>query len=60
MLLTTVVFLPLAGALLVLLAGGRGDNPEREPLVPIRCPVPLTIKASWMPPCSRSRFSCES
>jgi len=33
MLLTTIVFLPLAGALLVLLAGGRGDNPEREPLV---------------------------
>jgi NADH-quinone oxidoreductase subunit M len=30
MLLTTIVFLPLAGALLVLLAGGRGDNPERE------------------------------
>jgi NADH:ubiquinone oxidoreductase subunit 4 (subunit M) len=29
MLLTTIVFLPLAGALLVLLAGGRGDNPER-------------------------------
>src|SRR5215471_14598004 len=30
MLLSTIVFLPLAGALLVLLAGGRGDNPERE------------------------------
>jgi NADH-quinone oxidoreductase subunit M len=30
MLLTTIVFLPLAGAILVLLAGGRGDNPERE------------------------------
>jgi NADH-quinone oxidoreductase subunit M len=30
MLLTAIVFLPLAGALLVLLAGGRGDNPERE------------------------------
>ena len=30
MLLTTIVFLPLAGALLVLLAGGRGDRPERE------------------------------
>ncbi len=30
MLLTTIVFLPLLGALLVLLAGGRGDNPERE------------------------------
>src|SRR5688572_7669998 len=30
MLLTAIVFLPLAGALLVLLAGGRGDRPERE------------------------------
>jgi NADH-quinone oxidoreductase subunit M len=30
MLLTTIVFLPLIGALLVLLAGGRGDRPERE------------------------------
>jgi NADH-quinone oxidoreductase subunit M len=30
MILSTIVFLPLAGALLVLLAGGRGDNPERE------------------------------
>ena len=30
MLLTTIVFIPLVGALLVLLAGGRGDNPERE------------------------------
>ena len=33
MLLSTIVFLPLAGALLVLLAGGRGDNPEREGVV---------------------------
>jgi NADH-quinone oxidoreductase subunit M len=33
MLLTAIVFLPLAGAILVLLAGGRGDRPEREPLV---------------------------
>jgi NADH-quinone oxidoreductase subunit M len=33
MLLSLIVFLPLAGALLVLLAGGRGDRPEREPLV---------------------------
>ena len=31
--LLTIVFLPLAGALLVLLAGGRGDNHEREALV---------------------------
>ncbi len=30
MILTTIVFLPLLGAILVLLAGGRGDNPERE------------------------------
>src|ERR1044071_3681179 len=30
MLLTAIVFLPLVGAVLVLLAGGRGDNPERE------------------------------
>ena len=30
MLLSTIVFLPLAGALLVLLAGRRGDRPERE------------------------------
>src|SRR5580765_2097453 len=30
MLLSTIVFLPLLGALLVLLAGGRGDRPERE------------------------------
>ena len=29
-LLSTIVFLPLAGALLVLLAGGRGDRPDRE------------------------------
>jgi NADH-quinone oxidoreductase subunit M len=33
MLLSLIVFLPLAGALLVLLAGGRGERPEREPLV---------------------------
>jgi NADH-quinone oxidoreductase subunit M len=33
MLLSTIVFLPLAGALLVLLAGGRGDRPDREALV---------------------------
>jgi NADH-quinone oxidoreductase subunit M len=31
--LSTIVFLPLAGAILVLLAGGRGDRPERAPLV---------------------------
>src|SRR6186997_481895 len=31
--LSLIVFLPLAGALLVLLAGGRGDNHDREPLV---------------------------
>jgi NADH-quinone oxidoreductase subunit M len=30
MLLTAIVFLPLVGALLVLIAGGRGDRPERE------------------------------
>jgi NADH-quinone oxidoreductase subunit M len=33
MLLSIIVFLPLAGALLVLLAGGRGARPDREPLV---------------------------
>ena len=33
MLLSTIVFIPLAGALLVLLAGGRGDRHDREPLV---------------------------
>jgi len=33
MLLTTIVFVPLIGAILVLLAGGRGDRPEREPMV---------------------------
>jgi NADH-quinone oxidoreductase subunit M len=33
MLLSLIIFLPLAGALLVLLAGGRGDRPEREGLV---------------------------
>jgi NADH-quinone oxidoreductase subunit M len=33
MLLSLIVFLPLAGALLVLAAGGRGDRPDREPLV---------------------------
>ena len=31
--LSLIVFLPLAGAVLALLAGGRGDRPEREPLV---------------------------
>jgi NADH-quinone oxidoreductase subunit M len=31
--LSTIVFLPLVGAILVLLAGGRGDRSEREPLV---------------------------
>ena len=31
--LSLSVFLPLAGALLALLVGGRGDRPEREPLV---------------------------
>ena len=30
MILSLIVFLPLAGALLVLLAGGIGDRPERE------------------------------
>src|SRR5262245_9449378 len=30
MLLSAIVFLPLAGAVLVLLAGGRGDNPGRD------------------------------
>jgi NADH-quinone oxidoreductase subunit M len=30
MILSTIVFLPLVGAILVLLAGGRGDNPARE------------------------------
>jgi NADH-quinone oxidoreductase subunit M len=33
MLLTTIVFLPLAGALLVLAAGGIGDRPDREGMV---------------------------
>jgi NADH-quinone oxidoreductase subunit M len=33
MLLSLIIFLPLAGALLVLLAGGRGDRPEREGLI---------------------------
>jgi len=31
--LSIIVFLPLVGAVLVLLAGGRGDRPDREPLV---------------------------
>jgi NADH-quinone oxidoreductase subunit M len=31
--LSLIVFLPLVGALVVLLAGGRGDHPDREPLV---------------------------
>ncbi|HKZ74895.1 MAG TPA: NADH-quinone oxidoreductase subunit M [Steroidobacteraceae bacterium] len=31
--LSVIVFLPLAGALLVLAAGGRGDRHDREPLV---------------------------
>ena len=30
MMLTTIVFLPLIGAVLVLIAGGGGDRPERE------------------------------
>jgi NADH-quinone oxidoreductase subunit M len=33
MLLSVIIFLPLAGALVVLLAGGRGDRPARESLV---------------------------
>jgi NADH-quinone oxidoreductase subunit M len=33
MLLSLIIFLPLVGALLVLAAGGRGDRPEREPIV---------------------------
>src|SRR5579872_197479 len=33
MLLTAIVFFPLLGALLVLLAGGRGDRPDREGMV---------------------------
>jgi NADH-quinone oxidoreductase subunit M len=33
MMLSLIVFLPLAGALLVLLAGGSGDRHDREPLV---------------------------
>jgi NADH-quinone oxidoreductase subunit M len=31
--LSTIVFLPLLGAILILIAGGRGDRHEREPLV---------------------------
>jgi NADH-quinone oxidoreductase subunit M len=31
--LSLIVFVPLIGAVLVLLAGGRGDRPEREPMV---------------------------
>jgi len=31
--LSLIVFLPLVGAVLAFLAGGRGDRPEREPLV---------------------------
>ena len=31
--LSLIVFLPLAGAILVLLAGGRGDRPDRDPAV---------------------------
>jgi NADH-quinone oxidoreductase subunit M len=31
--LSLIVFLPLVGALIVLLIGGRGDRPEREPLI---------------------------
>ncbi|HSC27946.1 MAG TPA: NADH-quinone oxidoreductase subunit M, partial [Vicinamibacterales bacterium] len=31
--LSAIVFLPLAGALVVLLAGGRGDRPERQRIV---------------------------
>jgi NADH-quinone oxidoreductase subunit M len=33
MMLSLIVFLPLVGALLVLLAGGRGDRHDREPLI---------------------------
>jgi NADH-quinone oxidoreductase subunit M len=33
MLLTVIVFLPLLGALLALVAGGRGDRPDREGMV---------------------------
>ena len=33
MILSLIVFLPLAGAILVLLAGGSGDRPDRERLV---------------------------
>jgi NADH-quinone oxidoreductase subunit M len=31
--LSTIVFIPLVGALLVLLLGGRGDRADREPIV---------------------------
>jgi NADH-quinone oxidoreductase subunit M len=34
-LLSLIVFLPLVGAILALLAGGRGDRPDREPVVRI-------------------------
>src|SRR3954447_1998224 len=34
MMLSTIVFLPLVGAVLVLLLGGRGDRADREPIVP--------------------------
>jgi NADH-quinone oxidoreductase subunit M len=33
MLLSLIIFLPLAGALVALAAGGRGDRPDRGPLV---------------------------
>ena len=33
MMLSLIVFVPLVGALLVVAAGGRGDDPAREPLI---------------------------
>jgi NADH-quinone oxidoreductase subunit M len=33
MLLSLIIVLPIVGAVLTLLAGGRGDRPDREPLV---------------------------
>jgi NADH-quinone oxidoreductase subunit M len=44
MLLTTVVFVPLIGAILVLLAGGGGNRPDREPTVRVLALVVSVIE----------------
>ena len=56
--LSLIVFLPLVGAALALLAGGRGDRSDREPLVRNVALLAslVTFAATWATSWWASRF----